>query len=186
MIETPQQAVRRLAAGAIRDGFEPQALHEYTDPDGTPLHWRIRLKHPATGDKWIRPMKRNGTGYELGEPEYPDGKPLYRLHVLSQRTDEPVFVCEGENKVDALEKLGILATTSGGATSADVADWSPIAGREVRIWPDNDEAGNKYAHAVAEKLLHLGCKVSLIDVSKLGLPEKGDAVDWVGNAPEGH
>ena len=184
MTETPKQAARRLAAGAIRDGFKPQALHAYTDPEGKPLHWRIRLKHPDSGDKWIRPMKLNGAGYALGEPEYPDGKPLYRLHVLSQRTDEPVFVCEGENKVDALEKLGILATTSGGATSADGVDWSPIAGREVRIWPDNDEAGNKYAHAVAEQLLHLGCRVTIIDVSQLGLAEKGDAVDWVGTHPK--
>ena len=184
MIENPQQAARRLAAGLLRDGFKPQALHVYTDLDGKPLHWRVRLKHPDSGEKWIRPMKRNGTGYELGEHEYPDGKPLYRLHVLSQRTDEPVFVCEGENKVDALEKLGILATTSGGATSAEGVDWSPIADREVGIWPDNDEAGSKYADAVAEKLLALGCKVSLIDVSQLELPAKGDAVDWVEKHPE--
>ena len=38
----------------MRDGFKPQALHEYTDADGTPLHWRIRLKNPDTGNKWIR------------------------------------------------------------------------------------------------------------------------------------
>lgn len=77
--ETAQQALRRLAAFVIRDGYRPEALHEYTDPDGTPLHWRIRLKHPETGEKWIRPMRVNGSGFELGEPAYPDGKPLYRI-----------------------------------------------------------------------------------------------------------
>ena len=71
MTETLQQAARRLAAGAIREGFNPQALHEYTDPDGKPLHWRIRLKNPDTGDKWIRPMRLNGSGFALT----PAGKP---------------------------------------------------------------------------------------------------------------
>src|SRR6266567_711757 len=85
--ETPQQGARRLAANAIRDGFAPEALHTYTDHDGKPLHWRIRLKHPGTEDKWIRPMKVNGEGFTLGEPEYPEGKPLYRVrdHLARQR-----------------------------------------------------------------------------------------------------
>jgi hypothetical protein len=48
MTETVRQAARRLAAGAIRQGFKPQALHEYTGPDGKPSHWLIRLKNYAT------------------------------------------------------------------------------------------------------------------------------------------
>ena len=106
MTETLQQAARRLAAGAIREGFKPQALHEYSDRDGKPLHWRIRLKNPDTGDKWIRPIRLTGEGYTLGEPEYPDGKPLYRLHDLATRPDDPVIVCEGEWCADALAKAG--------------------------------------------------------------------------------
>jgi len=74
MSETPQQAARRLAASAIHDGYVPEALHTYTDAKGNPLYWRIRLKHPGTGDKWVRPMKVNGEGYALGEPESPEGK----------------------------------------------------------------------------------------------------------------
>ena len=102
--ETPQQAARRLAASAIRDGYRPEALHEYTGPDGNPLHWRIRLKHPETGDKWIRPMRLNGEGFELGEPEYPNGKPLYRLQELATRPHDPVIVVEGEWCADELAK----------------------------------------------------------------------------------
>ena len=95
MSETPQQAARRLAATAIREGYKPEALHAYTDTKGNVLHWRIRAKHPNTGDKWIRPMKLNGEGYTLGEPEYPEGKPLYRLHDLASRPTDPVIVVEG-------------------------------------------------------------------------------------------
>ncbi len=179
MSETPQQAARRLADGAISKGCKPQALHEYTDRDGTTLHWRIRLKHPTTGEKWIRPMKLNGAGYTLGEPEYPDGKPLYRLHDLATRPDDTVIVVEGEWCADALPKAGALATTSGAADSAEKADWSIMAGRTVTIWPDNDGAGRRYADAVASILLAMGCTVRIIDVDALNLPSKGDAVDWL-------
>lgn len=177
--ETPKQAARRLAASAIRNGFKPQALHEYHGQDGMPLFWRIRLKHPDSGEKWIRPMKLNGQGYVLGEPEYPNGKPLYHLDELTARPADGVFVVEGETCADALAKPGLLTTTSGGAGSAEKADWSILSGRSVTIWPDNDEAGRHYAEAVADILLGLGCTVRMMDVAALNLPPKGDAVDWL-------
>lgn len=178
--ETPQEAARRLAAQPIGDGFEPAALHCYRDAAGTPLFWRIRLKHPD-GRKWIRPMRSEGATYVIGEPETPAaGKPLYRLPaVLAADPALPVFVVEGESCVDALAKMGLVATTSGSADSAGVADWSPLAGRSLRLWPDNDDAGRKYADAVAERVRALGCAVERLDVGALHLPDKGDAVDWI-------
>lgn len=183
-MKSPQQAARAFAGKAIRDGYAPESLHVYTDRDGQPLHWRIRLKHPDTGEKWIRPMKLNGTGYALGEPDYPDGKPLYRLHELNARPDDPVMVTEGEWCADALAKRGALATTSGAADSAGKADWSVLAGRGAIIWPDNDEAGQRYAHEVAERLRALNCTVRIIDVATLSLPPKGDVVDWLVMNPD--
>jgi len=161
----------------LNEGYERVALHEYTDADGRALYYRIRLKHP-NGKKWIRPMYQNGSGFELGEPKFPNGKPLYLLHKIANST-EPVFVCEGENTCDALDKIGITATTSGSASSADSADWAPLAGRECIAWPDNDKAGADYARAVSRKLC-----TSVLDVSALGLPEKGDAVDWLAANPD--
>ncbi len=184
MTETPQEAARRLAASAIRDGYAPQALHEYTGTDGTPLYWRIRLKHPLSGEKWIRPMKLNGSGHTLGEPHYPGGKPLYRLHELAARGTAPVMVCEGEWCADTLAKIGVLATTSGAADSAGKADWKPLAGRTVTIWPDNDAAGQRYAESVADVLLALHCDVRLVKVSALDLPPKGDVADWLAAHPD--
>lgn len=186
-VETPAAAAQRLSAAARRKGFEPEALHAYTDADGRPLFWRIRLKHSATGDKWIRPMRHNGTGHVLGEPEageFPAGKPLYRLHDLTSRPDELAIVTEGEHKADKLAALGLLVTTSGAADSASKADWQPLAGREVLIWPDHDDAGLRYAQAVCDALLPLGCTVRVLDVAALGLDAKGDAADWLAQHPE--
>lgn len=184
MTETVDQAALRLAAAPLGEGYALAALHAYTDADGAAIFWRIRLKHPASGEKWIRPMKQTDEGYVLGEPEFPAGKPLYRLHELIARPSDVVVVVEGEACVDALAKCGALATTSGGADSAGRADWSALAGREVRIWGDNDEAGRRYAETVAETLGALGCTVAIMDVAVLDLPAKGDAVDWFAAHPE--
>ena len=182
--KTPMQAAQRLAASAMRDGFQFQALHEFTDAAGQPLHWRIRLKHPGTGEKWIRPMQRFGDGFKPGEPKYPGGKPLYRMHELAARPDDLVIITEGEYKADKLVALGLLVTTSGAADSAGKTDWQPLAGRKVLVWPDHDEAGQRYAAAVQAALAPLDCKVRLIDVAALGLVAKGDAADWLVDNPE--
>ena len=76
--ETPKEAARRLAKSQIDKGYLPEALHEYRSADGAVLYWRIRAKHPS-GDKWIRPMRPTQEGYKLGEPDFPNGKPLISI-----------------------------------------------------------------------------------------------------------
>lgn len=182
-VEIPQAAARRLSASALREGFKPVALHAYCDADGHPVLWRIRLKHPD-GRKWIRPMHWDGTGYVIGEPEAPpQGKLLYRLPDVLADATAPVWIVEGEACADALHQLGIIATTSGSASSADAADWTPLQGRSVSLWPDHDAAGAKYADAVTAILLRLGCTVERIDVAALNLPAGGDVVDWLAAHP---
>ena len=89
MNETPQEAARRLSASMLAKGFKPVALHVYTTESGSPLFWRFRCKHPDTREKEIRPFKQNGNGFELGEPKFPNGKPLYALHRI---VSNPIFV----------------------------------------------------------------------------------------------
>ena len=69
--------------------------------------------------------------YDLAEPEFVDGKPLYRLHDLATRPDDVVIVTEGEFKADKSAALGLLVTTSGAADSAGKADWRPLAESET-------------------------------------------------------
>jgi hypothetical protein len=182
--EEVKLAARRFARAPLEDGYKAEALHEYTDSAGEPLYWRIRLKNAETGEKWIRPMMRTSDGFALREPEFPGGKPLYRLHELAARPQDMVVIVEGELKADRVSALGLLATTSGGAGSADAADWSHLAGREVLIWPDKDGPGQDYANAVRTQLVKLDCHVRMIDVNLLELPDKGDAVDWLRQHPD--
>lgn len=183
MTETHKEAAKRLAGPMLDKGFKPVALHTYTDANGEPLYWRIRCKHPDTLEKWIRPMKLNGHGYELGEPKYPNGKPLYALHRIASNPAAAVWIMEGEQKADALNKLRLVAATSGSATSADSTDWQPLKGRTVRLWPDNDDPGKAYAGEVASILLGMGCAVSCIDVDRLNLGKGEDVIDWLAAHP---
>jgi hypothetical protein len=128
-------------------------------------------------------MHFDGNQYVLGEPQFPDGKPLYGLELLSSRPFATVVVCEGESCADALRKSGMLAITSGGASSAHAADWTPVAGRKVLIWPDHDKPGLAYAHDVLEALADRRCSVTLIDTARLGLSDAEDAVDWLRRNP---
>lgn len=183
--ETPAEAARRLAAPAIAAGFKPTALHHYFDANGDVQFWRLRAKHPD-GRKWIRPMCWNGHAYALTEPPAPaGGKLLYGLSDLHDLgDDEPVIVVEGENKVDALRRIDLIAVTSGSADSADVADWTPLRGRRVLIWNDHDGPGRRYAEAVTRKLRGIAASVEWIDVAALNLPAKGDCVDWLARYPD--
>lgn len=81
----------------------------------------------------------------MKEPAFKHGKPLYHLSSLTKSFDKDVWLFEGEQCVDIAEKLNLLATTSGSATTANDADWTPLKNRNVIIWPDNDKEGLEYS-----------------------------------------
>lgn len=179
----------KISHNAKQDGFKPLALHGYTNTSGFPLYFKTRLKHPDTGNKWIRAIspKTDGTGWQTKEPDfkavYPDGqgkKPLYRLYEL-QLADpsQPVYLFEGEQKADLAASLGLIATTCGSSSSIATTHLKPLAGRQVMIWADNDEAGIKARDELTAALQAIDCTVSHIDLAPLELPPKGDIVDYV-------
>jgi hypothetical protein len=81
-----------------------------------------------------------------------------------------VVVCEGEKAVDSAALIfpkSVCITSAGGCNAAAKANFKPLAGRRVMIWPDADEPGEKYAGEVARVLHALGCEVSIIDAMAL-------------------
>jgi hypothetical protein len=175
-----RELVEKHAINELKEGFIPAGLHRYEDELGNLLYIRLRLKNPD-GRKWIRPFHfdLDKNHWTNNEPKFPDGKPLYRLPNLANNLNSEVWIVEGELKVDALEKLGFLATTSGGSTSASKTNWEPLQGRNIVIWPDNDETGANYSDEVTKILQSLGCTVRCIDVNCLNLPKGGDIIDWL-------
>jgi len=120
-----------------------------------------------------------GTPY----PKMPETRPLYNIpNILS--SDRVIWV-EGEKCADALNQLGFTATCHmGGAgmlskNSAPSYDFSPLQGKEVIIWPDNDKAGKKVAELVQQLALHAGSKSVTMLTPPLGKPERWDAADAI-------
>lgn len=129
---------------------------DYQDASGDTPFCVYRFRR-ADGGKEIRPVTRTPDGFAFGLPPVP--RPLFRLPQMLASSGV-VVVVEGEKTCEAVERAGWTATTSvGGASGASRTDWSPLALRNVVIWPDNDEAGVAYAKDVGEILRAMRCSV---------------------------
>ena len=108
----------------------------------------------------------------------PEPRPLYRIPMLKGQAR--VYVVEGEKTADAACELGLTATTSAGdSKAAGKTDWTPLAGCDVVILPDNDDAGRRYADEVVAQLSTLA-PATVVKVVRLpGLLKGGDIVDYV-------
>src|SRR5262249_22125762 len=143
---TYKEAIASLDAVMSRENARRVATHAYRDRDGKRVAVVTRYDLPTPeGErqgKTFRPISRHSDGWRISDP--PGLWPLYNLHLLDAAGR--VFVCEGERCADALAELGLSASTSAhGAKSPGKSDWSALAGREVCILPDADEAGEQYA-----------------------------------------
>jgi hypothetical protein len=176
--EEARQEADKLLSYLLNQSYSITDLYQYTDKTGMSSHWRVRLDHPDK-DKKICPISLIEGKWELKEPKFPSGKPLYNLHEIYKRPDETVWIVEGEKCADALCETGLLATTSGSATSANKADWEHLKDRSVVIWPDNDDPGIEYAKAILTILVTKINTPKVVNVNQLNLPEKGDCVDWL-------
>lgn len=173
------------AVAALERGHGPRAAWwTYHNAAGEPVGVVIRWNLPG-GAKDVRPVSRRAGalgGWTIGA--MPSPRPLYHLPDLLARPGERVHVGEGEKCADTLATLGLLATTSaGGAKAADKSDWTPLAGREVVILPDRDEAGKQYAGDVANILAKLtpAATVRIVNLADAwpDLPAGGDMADVV-------
>ncbi|MCP9760501.1 hypothetical protein EGI20_14500, partial [Aquitalea sp. S1-19] len=90
------------------------------------------------------------------------------------------WLVEGEKCAAALTDVGVLAMTSGSATSVRGADWTPLAGRRVIVWPDLDAAGHRWLIDVIQTLqVSSVTSIRVVETDQLGLSESGDVADWL-------
>ncbi|CAN2142501.1 AAA family ATPase [Wolbachia endosymbiont of Drosophila aff. chauvacae BK-2020] len=117
----------------------------------------------------------------------PETRPLYNIPGIVK--SDKVILVEGEKCADALIEQGMTATTAmlGANAPIEKTDWSPLKGKHVIIWPDNDEPGKQYAEKVVKKLTFLG----VLSLTLLEIPEnkpKGwdsaDGIEEKMNIPE--
>jgi len=171
----------------------PSNIWEYLDQDGNLLMKILRFDNAKGGAsaKEIRPLTYCYSNHDKSKREWrwqqPKSKrPLYGLDLLTTNADKTLLITEGEKAADAARLLlpeMICLTWPGGSQAISKADFEPIRGSKVILWPDNDNAGQDCMEKLATVLLKLQCKVSIINLRALGdkWPSKADAADAIKN-----
>ena len=179
----------------------PSKVWCYRSLDGAPLGYVYRFEKSDGGKEtlplsWCQHSVTGATEWRwlsFAKPRW-----LYGLDRLGLKPDAPVLIVEGEKCADAAaDQLPDLACLSwpGGGKAVDKADWSPLAGRKVIIWPDCDsqkdkdgaflplleQPGTVAATKIAVTLQALGCRVWMMPVAVPGIKKSGwdiaDAID---------
>lgn len=156
-----------------RNDWTEEGRWTYPTLNGPRHH--VKRRNRETGDKRFVWQPDLG-GIKVADlPAYPADLP----ERLAANPDQPVYVVEGESSADALIDAGKLACTfAGGASQKDFRCLDVLKGRDVVLWPDNDEPGRKVMDRIAAHLQRLGCTVKWLRQPDDAKP-KDDAVDFL-------
>ncbi|MBV6824498.1 phage/plasmid primase, P4 family [Pseudomonas sp. PD9R] len=163
--------------------------YDYRQADGALAGYVCRIY--VDGKKETIPHCWSKEDNKWRQLSFPPPRLLYRLNLLGDAAR--VLVVEGEKACNAASRLVpdmVCMTWPGGCPAVKQADWSPLAGKEVWLWPDcdsqsykdtdprageylpyNEQPGAKAMAKIADILLGLGCTVHLVKV-----PDPGS--DW--------
>lgn len=194
IMPVPANAPRHSWRLPTRNLGDPTASWWYKSPDGD-HRLMVVVRYPVldngapkidehgTPEKtcrtwcWARDLADNSTGWQCTRPT--DHLPLYGLDRLALRPDATVLLVEGEKSADAGQEYlphHAVMTWCGGAANVekrDRIDWSPLAGRDVILWPDYDKVGVLAMSHVASHLRAIDARVRVVDLRKLQPKPKG-------------
>lgn len=145
--------------------------YDYIDQYGE-VRYQVLRYEPKT----FRQRSRGSDGNWRNSMDGIEALPYHLPDILS-RSQENLYIVEGEKACDTLRKEGLLVTTSHGGAG----NWKPeldqwFKGRKIIILADNDDAGRAHALKIARRI-HQGNWIKIVDLPGLG--PKGDIVDWL-------
>jgi 5S rRNA maturation endonuclease (ribonuclease M5) len=141
--------------------------YSYHDAEGKELYQVVRMEPKSFRQR--RPDGKGGWIYNLKGIE----PVLYRLPEVIQA--QTVLLVEGEKDADTAAAMGFTATTAPmGAGKWRDSYTKALAGKDVVIIPDQDEAGEKHARKVTAALVGTSASVRRVDMPA---PHK-DLSDW--------
>jgi putative DNA primase/helicase len=161
------------AAKQLGDRFGVQAVndnaprHKRGKPSGEWRYITADGEHVSTVYRFDTPTGKEVIPYSLidGKWQWKSlGKPrlLYGLPGVAQNPSATVLVVEGEKAADAAQAIFpnlAVVTWAGGGKAVKHADFAPLAGRKVVLWPDNDAPGFDAMREVQRTLAGIGCAV---------------------------
>jgi len=172
----PHEFVRRCHKKHYKHGL-PTFTWEYRDANNQLILKVLRFDKQIDGkrEKAFYPLAlyRNRDTSEIkwrwSMPKI--NRPLYGLDELAKRPKATVVLTEGEKAADAAKVLFpscVCMTWPNGSKSISKADFTPLARRNVIIWPDNDNAGIKCAKELKNLLTSLdAASIRIINLDSL-------------------
>jgi 5S rRNA maturation endonuclease (ribonuclease M5) len=174
-----ETALARIAeivgANQLGLGQKPEAIYSYQDVFGKELFQVVR--YPGKRFTQRRPDGNGGWVYKTQDLKMV----LYRMPEVI--TSKNIIVCEGEKDADnlsaALGGAGSLAVTTCPRGAGKWQDQFSVylAGKQVLILPDNDEAGTSHAETVARSAYRYAQGVKVVHLPDL--PPKGDVSEFL-------
>lgn len=128
---------------------------------------RVDYRYTDTAGKVVRTVSRtpDKSFPQKGRTKWERGTaPLFHLPEVVQAVSmkQPVYFVEGEKDCESLRLAGVTATTTaGGASNPHFTDLDPLRGAEVRLIPDDDPEGLRYAAKVTSLLQEVAASVSV-------------------------
>lgn len=167
-------------------GYSHVDTYEYRDASGSLQALKGRFESSEVDPKTKKPLKRFLWKLPGADKWGLDGTPisafpLWGVELLADLPQEArVFVVEGEKAVKACRAMGLFAVCHpGGASTADFGtSLEALRGRDVVLWPDNDDAGRKLMDKIRNEIRPYARSVVTIFPP---VPEKGDAVEFFGS-----
>jgi putative DNA primase/helicase len=183
----PDHKYYKLADGLTWDKRKVVASWRYTDAEGRTVGHAARIEW-HDGERLCKDIvpltycltAKGERGWRWRA--FPEPRPLYNLAELHARPEARVLVVEGEKKVEAarsgFSSAYVAVAWPGGAKAWRKVDWSPLNGRSVLLWPDNDKPGVEAMYAIGHALMKRCPEVKII-IPDESVPEKWDIADGV-------
>lgn len=123
--------------------YRAQMVHPFRLVDYMLIGMTVRIVMP---DRKIVPMMRRiwkDGRKEWAHFPFKNPRSLYLLETINPENKNPILVVEGEKCADYVRRhIGCTVITwAGGTNAAKFTDWSPLRGRNILLWPDNDPEG---------------------------------------------
>lgn len=158
--------------------YKPSAVYAYEDANGALRGYVLLVEFKdgkSTPGIW---WARGPDGFEGWCHGSLENAPLYGLPELLAHPDKQVLVVEGEKCRRAADKSlqgrVVVVSWCGGTNRVDRSDWTPLAGRSVIWWADNDDEGRKAMNTARGLAGALKNKL----VTEYG-PKGGDVADLI-------
>jgi hypothetical protein len=191
------------AAKQLGDRFGIQAVNDNVPKKGTNVtkrgtpsaEWRYLTadgEHVSTVYRFDTPDGKEVIPYSLVDGRWqwkslPKPRMLYGLPALANNPDAAVLVVEGEKAADAAQAIFpnlVVVTWAGGSKAVKHADFAPLGGRKVVLFPDHDIAGFEAMREIKNILIGIGCQVKFCKppadaTDGWDLADADRSIDWL-------